>query len=54
MARGGAGRGQGRKSLKAGEVSVTVSMRLTSSQREKLLQLGGAKWIRQKIDKAKS
>jgi len=48
--RGGPGRGQGRKPLQAGEDTVTVSLRLTPAQREKLDALGGARWIRQKID----
>lgn len=51
--RGGAGRGQGRKPVKAGEETVTVSLRITVSQRDKLAQLGGAEWVRQKIDRAK-
>lgn len=49
--RGGPGRGQGRKPLKQGEDSVTISLRVTVTQRDKLLKLGGAKWIRDKIDK---
>lgn len=53
-ARGGAGRGQGRKPVKEGENTVTVSLRVTVAQREKLEALGGAKWVRQRIDKAKS
>jgi hypothetical protein len=48
--RGGPGRGQGRKPLQTGEDTVTVSLRLTPAQREKLDALGGARWIRQKID----
>jgi hypothetical protein len=48
--RGGPGRGQGRKPLQAGEDTVTVSLRVTPAQREKLDALGGARWIRQKID----
>jgi hypothetical protein len=51
--RGGAGRGQGRKPLKEGEESVSVPIRLTASQRDKLARLGGAQWVRDRIDKAK-
>ena len=50
---GGAGRGQGRKPLKDGEQTVTVSLRMTVAQREKLERLGGADWVRQRIDKAR-
>lgn len=52
--RGGPGRGQGRKPVKAGEETVTVSLRMTVSQRDKLALLGGAEWARQRIDKAKA
>lgn len=52
-ARGGPGRGQGRKPVKAGEETVTVSLRMTEAQRDKLTRLGGAAWVRQRIDKAK-
>lgn len=52
--RGGAGRGQGRKPIKAGEETVTVSIRMTAAQREKLEALGGAEWVRKRIDKAKT
>lgn len=48
--KGGAGRGQGRKPIKQGEETVTLSIRLTVAQREKLEQLGGAAWIRDRID----
>lgn len=51
--RGGAGRGQGRKPVKQGEETVTLSLRVTVVQREKLALLGGAKWVRQKIDRAR-
>ena len=50
---GGPGRGQGRKPVKRGEETVTLSLRVTVAQREKLARLGGAKWVRQKIDRAK-
>lgn len=52
--RGGPGRGQGRKPVKQGEETVTVSMRMTVAQREKLSQLGGVDWVRKRIDKAKA
>lgn len=51
--RGGAGRGQGRKPLSPGEESVVVTMRMTPGQRDKLVRLGGGKWVRDKVDKAK-
>jgi hypothetical protein len=52
--RGGPGRGQGRKPVKPGEITVTVSLRMTEAQREKLERLGGAEWVRGKIDRAKT
>lgn len=51
--RGGPGRGQGRKPVKQGEETVTVSLRMTPEQRAKLARLGGAYWVRTKIDKAR-
>ena len=51
--RGGPGRGQGRPPVKAGEETITISLRMTLSQREKLERLGGAKWVRDRIDRAK-
>ena len=48
--RGGAGRGQGRKPLSAVDETVGFTMRVTASQRAKLVRLGGAKWVRRKID----
>ena len=50
--RGGPGRGQGRKPVKQGEETVTVSLRMTIAQRAKLANLGGAQWVRQQIDAA--
>jgi hypothetical protein len=52
--RGGAGRGQGRKPVAEGQQTVTVSLRMTEAQRDKLALLGGAEWVRQRIDKAKA
>jgi hypothetical protein len=34
-------------------LTVVYSIKLTQSQRVKLLQLGGPKWLREQIDKAK-
>ena len=51
--RGGPGRGQGRKPVKPGEETVTVSLRMTPAQRDKLSKLGGAGWVREQIDSAK-
>lgn len=51
--RGGPNRGQGRPPVQAGEETITVSLRMTSAQREKLERLGGAKWVRDRIDRAK-
>jgi hypothetical protein len=46
-------RGQGRKPIKAGSDTVTVSLRVLAEQRDKLALLGGAAWVRRQIDKAK-
>lgn len=51
--RGGPERGQGRKPLKEGQDTVTLSIRLTVAQRAKLERLGGAAWLRDRIDKAR-
>ena len=51
--RGGPGRGQGRKPLKEGAETVVVSIKMTDEQRGKLSRLGGAPWVRQRIDKAR-
>ena len=51
--RGGPGRGQGRKPVAEGEPTITVSLRMTAAQRDKLALLGGAVWVRQRIDKAR-
>ncbi len=50
--RGGPGRGQGRKPLSRDEPTVPVVIRMTESQRDTLLALGGAKWVRNQIEKA--
>lgn len=51
---GGPGRGQGRKRLAEGQQTVMFALRMTVAQREKLALLGGAEWLRGKIDKAKT
>lgn len=53
VSRGGPGRGQGRPPVREGEETMSVSLRMTKAQREKLERLGGAKWVRDRIDKAK-
>ena len=50
--RGGAGRGQGRKPI-GDEPTIGVTLRMTPDQRDKLSALGGAKWVRAQIDRAK-
>jgi hypothetical protein len=50
---GGPGRGQGRKPLPEGEAMIPVSIKMKPAQRDKLLQLGGSPWVRERIDKAK-
>jgi hypothetical protein len=51
--RGGAGRGQGRKPLPEGEAMLPVTLKMKPAQRDKLARLGGAPWVRDRIDKAK-
>jgi hypothetical protein len=46
-------RGQGRKPLSEAEETVSVTMRMLKSQRDKWRRLGGAQWTRERIDKAK-
>jgi hypothetical protein len=53
VGRGGAGRGQGRKPLVEGETMRPVSIKMTMEQQEKLQRLGGAPWVRTRIDKAR-
>lgn len=45
-------RNQGRKPIQEGQATVSMTIRLTAGQREKLHRLGGAAWVRDKIDKA--
>lgn len=51
--RGGAGRGQGRKPKPDKVETAVVAVRMSLPQRDKLERLGGAPWVRDKIDKAK-
>jgi hypothetical protein len=51
--RGGPGRGQGRPPVKPGEPTVTMCLRMTQAQREKVERLGGAAWLRDRIEKAR-
>ena len=46
-------RGRGRPAIEPGEDTVPVTVRMTARQREKLARLGGAAWVRQRIDKAR-
>jgi len=39
--------------LDPSQATVPVQIRLTAAQRDKLGKLGGAPWVREKIDKAK-
>ncbi|MDP3835042.1 MAG: hypothetical protein Q8Q82_13855 [Hydrogenophaga sp.] len=51
--RGGADRGQGRKPLDEASKTVVFPVKMSGRQREKLARLGGAPWVRDRIDKAK-
>lgn len=44
---------RGRPPIDPSEGTQTVAIRMTLAQREKLAKLGGAPWVREKIDKAK-
>ena len=48
--KGGPGRGQGRKPLAPGEKPVTVGTVMTLKQAAKYKAIGGAKWLRGKLD----
>lgn len=50
---GGARPGSGRKPNPDTLPSVPVTIRMSEPQKDKLQQLGGAPWVRDKIDKAK-
>lgn len=43
----------GRKPLVEGTVALPVTIKLTPQQKDKLQRLGGAPWVRARIDKAK-
>lgn len=44
---------RGRPPLPEGEAMVPVTVKMKPAQREKLARLGGAPWVRDKIEKAK-
>lgn len=46
-------KGAGGRPRLGDEALITTTLRLGASQREKLVRLGGAAWIRGKIDAAK-
>jgi hypothetical protein len=46
-------RHQGRPAIKPGEPTVTMCLRLTQAQRDKVERLGGAAWLRERIDRTK-
>lgn len=50
---GGVRSGQGRKPLIGDRPLVGVTLKMSEDQRAKLQRLGGAKWVREKIDVAK-
>ncbi|MDB5957700.1 hypothetical protein [Ramlibacter sp.] len=52
LPKGGPRPGSGRKPL-GEEPTVIVAIRMLPEQREKLQRLGGAPWLRKKIDQAK-
>ncbi len=49
---GGPGRKQGRKPITEGERTLSTTLRMTERQRDKLSRLGGAGWVRKRIDEA--
>ncbi len=50
---GGARPGSGRKRLQPGVSTVPVMIKMTEPQKAKLQRLGGAPWVRDRIDRAK-
>ena len=50
---GGARPGGGRKRIKPGVETVPVMVKMTVDQKAKLQRLGGASWVRARIDKAR-
>jgi hypothetical protein len=53
IGRGGPGRGQGRKPKLESDAMQPVSIKMTEPQKAKLTRLGGAPWVRDRIDKAR-
>lgn len=51
--RGGAREGSGRKPKETSDAMQPVTIKMTGVQRAKLAKLGGAPWVRDKIDKAR-
>lgn len=51
--RGGAREGSGRKPKATSDAMQPVTIKMSDVQRAKLAKLGGAPWVREKIDKAK-
>ncbi|MDP9892581.1 hypothetical protein J2W32_000975 [Variovorax boronicumulans] len=51
---GGVRPGQGRKPLVGDKPLIGVTLKMSEEQRAKLQRLGGAQWVRDRIDKAKS
>ena len=51
---GGARSGAGRPKVEPGEPTVTINIRMSQRQRAKLAALGGAAWVREKIDRARA
>lgn len=51
--RGGAREGSGRKPKETSDAMQPVTIKMTEPQRDKLKRLGGAPWVRERIDKAK-
>lgn len=45
-------RGQGRKPKPEGGRMVVVPLRMTPAQKDKLANLGGAKWVRDRLDES--
>lgn len=43
----------GQQPIEPGEKSVVVPIRMTAAQKIKLAALGGAAWVRKRIDRAK-
>ncbi len=51
--RGGYRPGSGRKRKETSDAMLPVSIKLTEPQKDKLARLGGAPWVRDRIDKAR-